>query len=155
MSGVERENPKGYNGWSNYETWAVALWIGNEQSNYQYWEQEQAEECYRDAVKEQLGEWVFGPGNDPAPTIDRERATRDAAYELARRLKAELDDEAEAPRAVDGTMYADLLNAALQEVNWDEIAEHYVEEIDRDQIEKEEAAEVRVEPETGDDDRAA
>lgn len=24
-----------YNGWSNYETWAVALWFGNEQSTSQ------------------------------------------------------------------------------------------------------------------------
>ena len=155
MGGVEREQPKGYNGWTNYETWAVALWIGNEESSYQYWEQDQAEECYRDAVKEQLGEWVFDPGENPAPVIDRDRATRDAAYELARRLKEELDDEAETPRAVDGTMYADLLNAALQEVNWLEIAEHYVAEVDREQIEKEEVAEVRVESEEGEGDEVA
>ena len=24
-----------YNGWTNYETWAVALWIDNEQATYQ------------------------------------------------------------------------------------------------------------------------
>ena len=153
MSGVEREEPKGYQGWKTYETWAVALWIGNEQGSYQYWEQDQAEECYRDAVKEQLGEWVFGPADGRAPEIDRDRATRDAAYELARRLKAELDDEAEAPRAVDGTMYADLLNAALEEVNWHEIAGHYVADIDREEIEKEEAEAVKVE--FGDGDAAA
>lgn len=153
MGGVGSEQAKGYNGWSNYETWAVALWIGNEQGSYQYWEQDQAADCYRDAVKEQLGEWVFGPADGPAPEIDRDRASRDAAYELARRLKRELDDEAETPRAVDGTMYADLLNAALGEVNWHEIASNYVEDIDRAEIEKEEAAEVRVQ--TDDDDAAA
>jgi hypothetical protein len=44
-----------------------------------------------------LGEWVFGPGEGPAPTIDRDQATRDAAYELSQRLGRELDDEAETP----------------------------------------------------------
>jgi hypothetical protein len=24
----------GYNGWSNYETWLVALWLNNEQGSY-------------------------------------------------------------------------------------------------------------------------
>lgn len=112
MGGVGSGPATGYNGWSNYETWAVALWIGNEQGSYQYWEQDQAGECYRDAVKEQLGEWVFGPGND-----------------------------------------ADLLNAALQEVNRHEIAEHYVAEVDRAGIEEEEADAVRAE--FGDGDAAA
>jgi hypothetical protein len=37
------------------------------------------------------------------------------------------------------------LNAALQEVNWSEIAEHYVAEIDRVQIETEETDAVKTE----------
>ena len=87
---------RGYNGWANYETWAVALWIGNEAGSHEYWEREQAGECYRAAVEAE-------PGGD------RDGWTRDAAHDLAGRLKRELDDEAELPRAVDGTMYADLL----------------------------------------------
>jgi len=34
---------KGYQGWSNCETWCVALWLDNDQFAYEYW-QEQAEE---------------------------------------------------------------------------------------------------------------
>ena len=30
------EENAGYNGWTNYETWAVALWIDNEQGTYLY-----------------------------------------------------------------------------------------------------------------------
>lgn len=26
----------GYNGWSNYETWLVALWLNNDQASYNY-----------------------------------------------------------------------------------------------------------------------
>ena len=26
----------GYNGWKNYETWCVALWIGNDEGSYNY-----------------------------------------------------------------------------------------------------------------------
>ena len=26
-----------YNGWTNYETWNVALWIDNEQGSQEYW----------------------------------------------------------------------------------------------------------------------
>jgi hypothetical protein len=54
-----------------------------------------------------------------------------AALDLADRLKFEMDDEAESARAVDGTLYADLLNAALQEANRREIAEHCVANLDR------------------------
>lgn len=25
---------KGYNGWTNYETWLVALWLNNDQASY-------------------------------------------------------------------------------------------------------------------------
>lgn len=139
------EGGRGYNGWTNYETWAVALWIGNDPGSQEYWEHDQAEECYQAIVREQLDALDFDPGEDPAASIDRDRAVRDAADELADRLKAELDDEAELPRAVDGTVYADLLNAALQEVNWHEIAGHYVADLDRAAIEREETDAVRVE----------
>jgi len=35
---------KTYNGWSNYETWAVKLWIDNEQSSQEYWLERAKEE---------------------------------------------------------------------------------------------------------------
>ena len=56
------DQERGYNGWTNYETWAVALWIGNEPGSYEYWEHDQAEDCYRAAVKAQLGDFEFEPG---------------------------------------------------------------------------------------------
>lgn len=29
-----------YNGWSNYETWNVKLWIDNEEGSYDYWREQ-------------------------------------------------------------------------------------------------------------------
>ena len=38
-----------YNGWTNYETWNVKLWMDNDQLNYDYW-REQAEQFGKDDV---------------------------------------------------------------------------------------------------------
>ncbi len=34
----------GYNGWSNYETWLVALWLNNDQASYNALEELKAED---------------------------------------------------------------------------------------------------------------
>lgn len=108
-----------YNGWTNYETWNVALWLDNEQGTSEHWG-EQAQECYDRAKAE--------------PHFSREER---AAIALAEYLKIELDDDAEANGAVPKLtgFYADLLNAALSEVNWLEIAEHYIENAEKEEIE--------------------
>ena len=107
-----------YQGWKNYETWAVALWLDNTEGDYRYW-RERAEEAYRDN---------FDADEERADNVSA------AAYELGKQLKREIDTEAELPTSLDGTMYADLLNAALSEVDWDEIAEHIIEALDLDEI---------------------
>jgi hypothetical protein len=99
----------GYNGWSNYETWAVALWIDNEQGSYTY-SRELAREALDTAREE--GHEFFSV---------EENATAILAHEL------ENEHEQGAPE-VEG-VYADLLNAALSEVDWREIASNYVEEV--------------------------
>jgi hypothetical protein len=95
-----------YNGWTNYETWNVALWLANEEPSYLYWR-----EATRDA-------WKGARADDSATRKQR------AAYALALRLKDELTEGAP---EVTGT-YADLLGRALASVNWDEIAGHMVED---------------------------
>ncbi len=82
-----------YNGWSNYETWNVKLWLDNEQGS---------SEEVRDMAR-------------------RARSVND----LAESLKVMVNDAAPDLRA---SCFADLLNAALGEVDWYEIAESYYEE---------------------------
>lgn len=103
---------RGYNGWSNYETWAVSLWLDNEQSSYLYWREQAARH------------------RQEAPTASDFRRgilteEQEARYNLAKQLKEEVTD---ASPLCDASMYADLLGAALSEVDWMEIADHWLAE---------------------------
>ena len=87
----------GYNGWSNYETWNVKLWLDNEQGSY--------DEC-RDMAR-------------------RARSVNALADQLKDMIH-------EAAPDLGASMFSDLLNAALGEVDWDEIAEAYYTEAHED-----------------------
>lgn len=91
-----------YNGWTNYETWLVSLWMDNEQGDYEYW-REAALECIEES----------------------EGTTRSAIYELSK-LICERFEEMNPLADVNGP-HADLLNAALSSVDWYEIASHWIE----------------------------
>ncbi len=97
-----------YNGWLNYETWAVNLWLTNEQGTYQYW-REVAREVWQDAEDINL--------------LPREQV---AWNRLAERLKDEITEHNPCPQAC---LYADLLDAALSEVDWYGLSESFLEGI--------------------------
>jgi len=101
---------KTYNGWTNYETWLTALWMGNDQGSEAHWT-----EAAKDAVK--------------AVKTVRKSFTKEeeAAFVLADRIKSEIG---EACPDLGTTLYADLMGAALSEVNWYEIAKHRVEDLE-------------------------
>lgn len=100
-----------YNGWTNYETWNAALWMGEGSS--EYWA-EQAQECFDDAEAD--------------GTFSR---AENATFALAERMEADSDERAEETLGSVTGMYADLLNAALGQINWHEIARHYVDDCDQ------------------------
>lgn len=94
---------KEYNGWYNYETWVVNLWMDNDEGSQSYW-REQAEECVK----------VDG---------------REGAVSSLEDLMKEYHDER--AEEIFGSnqcgVLSDLMGAALSEVNWREIAQHWVE----------------------------
>ena len=103
---------KKYNGWTNYETWCVNLWMSNDQGSDEYY-REMAEETYKQSSAD--GSFTRA-----------ERATLD----LMRRLKDEFE---EAQPELGCSMWSDLLNAAMSEVNWYEIASHYIADVDKEE----------------------
>jgi hypothetical protein len=97
-----------YNGWKNYETWNVNLWIDNEQGS-QEWLRENAIECLQNAIDEDSNE----------PKLDASIALADRIEEMIEEFVPEVTG-----------LYADLLNAALREVDYREIAEAALRDID-------------------------
>lgn len=84
-----------YNGWTNKPTWAVALWIDNDQG-------------FQEMV------------------LEAARNDKDDAHLLAGWLQDTFTDEFYPDLAA--SMYSDLLNWALAYVDWDSLAEHYIEQ---------------------------
>lgn len=99
---------KGYNCWTNYETWSIPLFIDND-GGADYW-RERTEEIIRDSEPDQV-------------CTRKQRA----AITLADALKDEFEENN--PLADQCSVYSQLLSGALSEVNWDEIARHYVDDV--------------------------
>ena len=93
-----------YNGWTNYETWAVKLWMDNDEGEYR----------------------------------EYQRLARRAGsiYELMTTIK---DAHEEAAPDLGGSVFGDLLSAAMSEVNWYEIAESLYNDAREDEDEDEES----------------
>lgn len=109
------DTSKRYNGWTNYETWCVALWIGNEEGSSRAADA-MAQQCYDDA--------------EESSTFTRDEQ---AALDLAEALEDEWNEAN--PLADQASAWSDLLSAALSEVNWHEIATHYIDDVDKDPAE--------------------
>ena len=101
---------KTYDGYSNYETWNVALWLGNDERTSRYW-RGAAEEARREAA-------TCGPVREGI--WSEEEAPK---YRLSERLKDEVE---EGTPELEPSLYWDLLSAALSEVDWHEVAETFL-----------------------------
>lgn len=98
-------------GWVNYGTWAVFIWFDNDQASHNHWCDVARQHREMSATRQQVlsGTWT---------------AADAAKYHLADQLKEKIT--AGAPDVLEGA-YSDLLDAAFDEVRWDEIAAHYLE----------------------------
>ena len=91
-----------YNGWTNWETWIVNVWMDNDQKLYEY---------YGNVAREEVSK-------------DKKSAT----YILSIALREQFD---EWTPEIEG-LYLDLLNGAMREINWHEIAGHLVERVEEE-----------------------
>ncbi len=92
-----------YCGWTNYETWNVALWLTNSAPSDRYW-RNMAKICRHSANEKD------GPDHS-------------AVALLAAQLQSEHEDDAENALLNPPSVFSDLLRTALCEVDWREIAE--------------------------------
>jgi hypothetical protein len=90
---------KTYNGWTNWETWNANLWIEND------WR-------FSESYALQAGDLLSSYDED------------DCIEKLADIIESDFD---ELMPEVSG-FFADMLNGAMREVNWHEIAKHYVQD---------------------------
>ena len=98
------EQKSGYNGWPNYETWNVNLWISNDEATDTY---------FHDLAR------LYSAG-------EGYRGNRQAAtYELSKMLKdCIIDGTPDWP----ASLYTDLLSASLDKVDFMEIAASLLED---------------------------
>lgn len=103
----------GYNGWKNYETWAYALWMDNEESSYNASRAMASEVLAEAADHDNVGSGIW---------TERQAAV----FTLADRLK---DEAEEAMPDLQASVWSDLLRSAIQEIDWIEIASNLIEEV--------------------------
>lgn len=97
--GKNAMNENQYNGWTNYPTWAINLWAENDSANFAM-----IEELVAEANAQQ---------------------DREPRFYLADRARAIYEDEAYDALGTASEM-TDILIWALQVVNWDELAAHWI-----------------------------
>lgn len=92
-----------YNGWTNYETWVCNLWLDNDGSS----------------------EYIA----DLAVTamVDHDNDRDGATSYLADSIESMVADAA--PN-LPNSMFSDMLSAAISEIDFREIAEHYIADLD-------------------------
>lgn len=110
-----------YNGWKNYETWAVALHLDNDEGTYTM-VRERADEIKAEAADHHNVPEIWT--EEEAARFELADYLKDFAETLAG-IGSESDDYGIAEPSL---LAIDMIRAALSEVDWDEIARNVLSE---------------------------
>lgn len=102
---TETDKDTRYNGWTNYETWAVNLWITNDQGSYDY--------------ATELAETAWEDAEDHGPVFTRPELARIRLADALKEWTEEAMYDWEGPTC----MFTDLLHSAFSVVDWFELAD--------------------------------
>jgi hypothetical protein len=105
-----------YNGWTNYATWNIKVWIDNDCHDYGLW--------YDEALKA-LDSIPAGKDRLSAGGTNTSSIQHDAALILMKVMETHFDNEFDGQERSTGWI-TDLMHHTLDEVNWYEIAESIV-----------------------------
>jgi hypothetical protein len=103
---------KRHNGWTNYETWNYNLWLESNHGSYSYWTEE-AQRHYNELEGDE------------------------AVSALADQMKDDAGAFAEENMPSQSDWMADAINCYLSEVDFYEIAERYLSDIEEEEEENE------------------
>ena len=107
----------GYNGYTNYETWLVKLWIDNNEGDHIYW-------------LERAREHVEQAAENPDPLNIGSTELQTARYNLSEDLKNWHEDYcADCTNNLPPSLVMDMLGAAFASVDWHAIAEHMLNDV--------------------------
>lgn len=107
-----------YNGWTNRETWLVALWINNDQG----WQ-----ESVHDSIKSAGGHFPADRAPDDLPDLTPYTAG-EAVRENVEGILDMLAEDGEQTSLTSG-LFGDLLGTALARVNWTELGESFLRDL--------------------------
>ena len=103
---LKHVSDESYNGFTNRETWLTNLWLQNAEGDYNHWS-ERALDIYREATAAVARDESVGV--------------------LAEEIREETESLAHELTFGQWGLLVDLLNTALAEVNWREIADHFLD----------------------------
>ena len=98
-------NDKTYNGWTNYETWNCNLHF---------------DDCFTEQAQE-----IYDEAEEGDILTRDEQATADLADYIEEYVQEST------PTMSEGGFFEDVMKAAVQQVNWYEIAKHYILDVEK------------------------
>ena len=108
-----------YNGWYNYETWNLKLWLDNDEGTYNM-----VQEKAKALIKKYEGDHI----EDAATELEKFSKVDSDLADWLKEYTLENMPELKA------SFYSDVLSASIREVNFHEIAKHICDDILNEEI---------------------